>query len=91
MAELNEQQKQEYWRYNMRLTAILLAIWFVVAYLLSGVFAGELNRLTFLGFPLGYYMAAQGSLIVFVVEIAVYARLMNRLDERYGIREEGDR
>lgn len=91
MAELNEQQKQEYWRYNMRLTAILLAIWFVVAYLLSGVFADELNRLTFLGFPLGYYMAAQGSLIVFVVEIAVYARLMNRLDERYGIREEGDR
>lgn len=91
MAELNEQQKQEYWRYNMRLTAILLALWFVVAYLLAGVFADELNRLTFLGFPLGYYMAAQGSLIVFVVEIAVYARLMNRLDERYGIREEGDR
>lgn len=89
MAELTEQQKQEYWHYNVRLTAILLAIWFVVAYLLSGLFAATLNQLTFLGFPFGYYMAAQGSLIIFVIEIAIYARLMNRLDKRYGIEEGG--
>ena len=89
MAELTEQQKRDYWRYNLRLTTILLVIWFVVAYLLSGLFAGALNRFSFLGFPLGYYMAAQGSLVVFVVEIAVYARLMNRKDLEYGIREEG--
>jgi len=42
-----------------------------------------------LGFPLGYYMAAQGSLAIFVIEIAVYAYLMNKLDLKYGIREEG--
>jgi putative solute:sodium symporter small subunit len=42
-----------------------------------------------LGFPLGYYMAAQGSLAIFVIEIAVYAYLMNNLDRKYGIREEG--
>ncbi|HSF40699.1 MAG TPA: DUF4212 domain-containing protein [Thermoanaerobaculia bacterium] len=88
MSELTPQQKQEYWRYNIRLTTILLVIWFVVAYLLAGIFAGALNNFSFLGFPLGYYMAAQGSLIIFVIEIALYARLMNRLDERYGIREE---
>jgi putative solute:sodium symporter small subunit len=91
MSELTEQQKKEYWSYNLRLTTILLVIWFVVAYLLAGVFAGALNRFSFLGFPLGYYMAAQGSLIVFVVEIAVYARLMNRKDLEYGIREEGEK
>ena len=91
MSELTEQQKKEYWSYNLRLTTILLVIWFVVAYLLSGLFAGALNKVSFLGFPLGYYMAAQGSLIVFVVEIAVYARLMNRKDREYGIREESER
>jgi putative solute:sodium symporter small subunit len=90
MAEhLTPEQKREYWNYNLRLVTILLVIWFVTAYLISGLFAGALNRYYFLGFPLGYYMAAQGSLIIFVIEIAVYARLMNRKDIEYGIREEG--
>jgi putative solute:sodium symporter small subunit len=87
--ELTERQKEDYWRYNVRLTTILLAIWFVVTFLISGLWAGYLNHITILGFPLGYYMAAQGSLAIFVIEIAVYARLMNRKDEEYGIREEG--
>lgn len=88
MSELTPEQKESYWRYNSRLTWTLLSIWFVVAYLLGGVFAGSLNHIVFLGFPLGYYIAAQGSLIVFVIEIAVYARLMNKKDLEYGIREE---
>ena len=89
MEELTEQQKQDYWRYNVILTAVLLAIWFVVTYIISGVLAGVFNQAAFLGFPLGYYMAAQGSLAIFVIEIAVYAYLMNKRDVRYGIREEG--
>ena len=88
MSELTEQQKKDYWRYNLRLMVILMAIWFVVGYLLSGLWAAELNKVSFLGFPFGYYMAAQGSLIVFVIEIAVYARLMNKKDLEYGIYEE---
>jgi putative solute:sodium symporter small subunit len=87
--ELTERQKAEYWRYNLTLTTILLVIWFVVTYIISGVMAGWLNQFTFLGFPMGYYMAAQGSLAIFVVEIAVYAHLMNKKDVEYGIREEG--
>ncbi len=86
---LTEEQKHEYWRYNLRLVTILLVIWFVTAYLISGLLAGELNKFTFLGFPFGYYMAAQGSLAIFVIEIAIYARLMNKKDLDYGIREEG--
>ena len=87
--ELTEQQKQAYWRYNVTLTTVLLVIWFVVTFIISGVMAGRLNNYTILGFPLGYYMAAQGSLAIFVIEIAVYAYLMNKRDEEYGIREEG--
>ena len=89
MADLSEQQRQEYWRYNVRLTTILLIIWFVVTYIISGLMAGWLNQFSIIGFPLGYYMAAQGSLAIFVIEIAVYAKLMNGKDEEYGIREEG--
>jgi putative solute:sodium symporter small subunit len=87
--ELTEQQKDAYWRYNVRLTTTLLIIWFVVTFIISGLLAGWLNNFTILGFPLGYYMAAQGSLAIFVLEIAVYAYLMNKKDEEYGIREEG--
>jgi putative solute:sodium symporter small subunit len=87
MADLTEKQKQEYWRYNVRLTTILLIIWFVVTYIISGIMAGWLNQFSIIGFPLGYYMAAQGSLAIFVIEIAVYALLMNKKDLEYGIIE----
>ena len=89
MAELSEDQKKSYWRYNITLTTVLLIIWFVVTYLISGLWAASLNQFSFIGFPLGYYMAAQGSLAIFVIEIAVYAWLMNKLDIKYGFREEG--
>jgi putative solute:sodium symporter small subunit len=89
MAQLTQEQRESYWRYNVRLTAILLVIWFIVAYVLGGLLAGELNRIVILGFPLGYYVAAQGALAVFVIEIWVYAILMNKKDLEYGIREEG--
>ena len=89
MADLTEEQKKSYWRYNVKLTIVLLVIWFVVTYLISGLWAGWLNQFSFLGFPLGYYMAAQGSLAIFVIEIAGYAYLMNKHDLKYGIREEG--
>jgi putative solute:sodium symporter small subunit len=90
MADLTEEQRKSYWRYNIRLTTILLVIWFVVTYLISGLWAGWLNQFSFIGFPLGYYMAAQGSLAIFVIEIAVYAYLMNKLDTEYGIDEGGE-
>ena len=88
MAELTQEQRESYWKYNIKLTTTLLVIWFVVTYLLGGVFAGALNEIVILGFPLGYYMAAQGSLAIFVIEIALYAKLMNAKDLEYGIREE---
>ena len=89
MADLTESQKEAYWRYNITLTTILLIVWFVVTYIISGLMAGWLNQFTVIGFPLGYYMAAQGSLAIFVIEIAVYAWLMNRKDLEFGIQEEG--
>ena len=88
MSDLTAEQKESYWKYNIRLTTILLVIWFVVTYLFGGLWAGALNEIVVLGFPLGYWVAAQGSLAVFVIEIYVYARLMNKLDLEYGIHED---
>jgi putative solute:sodium symporter small subunit len=81
------ERHREYWRKNVRLTAILLAIWFVVTFVVS-FYARELNAITMFGWPLGFYMGAQGSLIVYVVIIFYYARYMNNLDIEYGVAEE---
>ena len=82
------QKHREYWRKNLVITAILLSIWFVVTFV-EAWFARELNQVSFMGFPLGFYMSAQGSLIVYVVLIGVYAWYMNRLDKEYEV-DEGD-
>ncbi|MBI3899964.1 MAG: DUF4212 domain-containing protein [Gammaproteobacteria bacterium] len=81
------ERHHQYWQRNLKITAILLAIWFVVTYVV-GFYARELNEITVLGFPLGFYMAAQGALIVYVVLIFYYAHYMNRLDREYGVAEE---
>jgi len=86
--ELSEKHHQ-YWRRNLALTAVLLFIWFVVTFV-EGWYARELNALTFLGFPLGFYMSAQGSLVVYVVLIWIYARYMDKLDIEYGVQEGED-
>ncbi len=79
---------REYWRRNVKLTIVLLAIWFVVTYVI-GYFAREINSITFFGFPLGFYMGAQGALVIYVVIIFYYAKVMNRRDNEYGVAEEG--
>jgi putative solute:sodium symporter small subunit len=76
----------EYWRRNLVITAVLMVIWFIVTFV-EGWYARELNNFSFLGFPLGFYMSAQGSLIVYVVIIWFYARYMNKLDIEYGVDE----
>jgi putative solute:sodium symporter small subunit len=74
----------QYWKANINIITILLIIWFAVAYI-PPLFIHQLNQIVIAGFPLGYYMGSQGSLIVFVLEIFFYAWYMNRLDEEYGL------
>jgi putative solute:sodium symporter small subunit len=83
------ERHREYWRKNLTITAILLVVWFIVTFVV-GWYARELNGVTFLGFPLGFYMSAQGSLIVYVVIIGIYARYMNNLDRVYDVQEGED-
>ncbi len=84
---VEKERLEAYWQENKRLTWLILVIWFIVTYV-AAFFAQELNSITIFGFPLGYYMGAQGSLIVFVILIFVYAARMNKLDKKYGVAEE---
>ena len=78
--------QQDYWSKNLRITGVLLAIWFVVTYVV-GYFARDLN-FTFFGWPFSFWVGAQGALIVYVIIIWYYARTMNRLDQEHGVAEE---
>lgn len=84
---VDKSKLEAYWNENKKLTWITLIIWFVVTYVCA-FFAAELNTIRILGFPLGYYMGAQGSLVVFVILIFNYAAKMNKLDKKYGVEEE---
>ncbi|HPU52652.1 MAG TPA: DUF4212 domain-containing protein [Burkholderiaceae bacterium] len=77
-----------YWHKNLRLTAVLMIIWFAVTFVMP-YFARDLN-FDFFGWPFSFYMAAQGSLVVYVVITWYYARRMNQLDHEFGLDEEGD-
>lgn len=79
-----EERARLYWRENQRLIIILLVIWFAVSYV-PVLFINQLNNIVIAGFPLGYYMGSQGSLIVFVIQIFYYAYAMNKLDQKYGL------
>ena len=84
----NKEMLQNYWKRNISLTLSLLAVWFVVGYIISIILAPWLNNFTFLGAPLGFWMAQNGAIYVFVLLILIYALRMNRLDEEFGVEEE---
>jgi putative solute:sodium symporter small subunit len=84
---MDDAQRREYWRRNLRLMGVLLTIWALVSYGAGILFVEPLNNISFMGFPLGFWFAQQGSIIVFVILIAVYVWRMDKLDAEYGIDE----
>ncbi len=85
---LSERHRRAYWRKNLIFVTALLTIWFIVSFVLSIVFVDDLNEIRMGGFRLGFWMAQQGSLYIFVILIFVYVWLMNRLDRAYGLEEQ---
>jgi putative solute:sodium symporter small subunit len=84
---MDENQRQEYWRKNLRLMAVLLTIWALVSFGAGIIFVEPLNNFEFLGVPLGFWFAQQGSILTFIVLIAVYVWRMDKIDADYGIDE----
>lgn len=84
---MDDASRQAYWRSNLRLMAVLLTIWALVSFGAGIVFVEPLNEIVIAGFPLGFWFSQQGSIITFVVLIAVYVWQMDKLDAEYGVDE----
>jgi putative solute:sodium symporter small subunit len=80
--------QRDYWKANLRLVGLCLAIWFVVSFGFGILFVDFFNRFSLGGYPLGFWFATQGSIYVFVALIFFYAWRMNRLDRKFGLHED---
>ncbi len=83
----DKSQQALHWEKTRNLMFVHLTIWFIFSFVVHW-FAAALNHITFIGFPLGFYMAAQGSLIVFVVQIFVFNKQQEKIDTTYGMAED---
>jgi len=85
-----EALRRAYWRSNLTILGILLAIWFLVSFGCGILWVDQLDaiRIPGTGFKLGFWMAQQGSIYVFVILIWTYVWLMNRMDRKFAAHEE---
>lgn len=85
--KLDTAQMQKYWTKTSTLMWTIFTLWIFFSFV-APLFAVQLNTVRFLGFPLGFYMAAQGSLIAFVVLCVWNAVAQNKIDEEFGVQED---
>lgn len=76
-----------HWGATSRLMWIALAIWAFFSFVIH-FFVNSLNSIVVLGFPLGFWFAAQGSLVVFVVLLFWFASAQDKIDRDHGVAEE---
>lgn len=77
-----------YWRASLKIVFGLLVVWFSVSFGCGILFKESLDKFSIGGAPFGFWMAQQGSIIVFVILLITYAFLMNNLDKKHGYDEE---
>jgi putative solute:sodium symporter small subunit len=91
MAQPTSANDEAHWRKTTNLMLMHLGVWFFFGYIIH-MFVKPLNNIVIpvLDFPLGFYMAAQGSLIVFVVQLFLFAKQQNKIDREFGVAEEDE-
>ncbi len=82
------ENRRAHWRANLRLLASLLVLWASVSFGCGIFLADTLDNIRIGGFKLGFWMAQQGSIYVFVAIIAYYVWRMNKLDRQYDVHED---
>lgn len=87
MAENNGESRAQHWAKTRNLTVLVLIIWAIFAFVVPA-FAKDLNELSFLGFPLGYYFCVQGSLLIFVLLIFFQNWRQDSIDDEFGVGDE---
>ena len=82
--------KQAYWKANIRLMLVLLAIWFTVSFGFGILLVEQLNEIPFFGFKLGFWWAQQGSIYVFIGLIFFYTYKMKKIDRQFGVSDDDE-
>ncbi|MGK7905426.1 MAG: DUF4212 domain-containing protein [Hormoscilla sp.] len=80
---MNESKRRAYWRANTDLIRNLLIVWALVSLGCSILLVEPLNAVRLGGVPLGFWMAQQGSIFVFVSLIFIYAIQMDKIERKY--------
>ena len=83
---MNNENHRAYWRKNVALIRNLLIVWALVSLVFSILLVEPLNTIRFFGVPFGFWMAQQGSSLVFVALIFIYAVQMDKLDREHNIK-----
>ena len=81
---------QDYWKANIRLMLVLLAIWFTVSFGFGILLVDQLNQIPFFGFKFGFWWAQQGSIYVFIGLIFFYAYKMKKIDRQFGVSDDDE-
>ncbi|MCC5933833.1 MAG: DUF4212 domain-containing protein [Candidatus Cyclonatronum sp.] len=84
----HKEMAKAYWKKNLTYVGGLLFIWFMASFGAGILFVDYLDNFTLGGFPLGFWFAQQGSMYIFVIVIAAYMVLMNKLDKEFGFDEQ---
>ena len=82
-----DQGADRYWQRTSTLMWTMFALWVFFGFVVH-FFVGSLNQFNILGFPLGFYMAAQGSLIAFVAMLFIFAKRQDTIDRDEGVAED---
>ncbi len=91
---MSDDRAHQYWKSNIKIVLSLLSVWFFVSFVCGILIVDFLDTIRIGGFKLGFWIAQQGSIFVFVVLIFVYIRLMDKLDDEYNLgtaTEDGDK
>ncbi|MFT4861461.1 MAG: putative solute:sodium symporter small subunit [Pseudohongiellaceae bacterium] len=80
---MSDQHAKSYWKSNLTIVLSLLTIWFFISFVCGILFVDYLDNFRFGGFKLGFWIAQQGSIVVFLILVVAYIWLMDRLDNKY--------
>ncbi len=85
---MDQEKAEAYWKANLKVIYITLAIWALVSYGFGIILAPWLNNFSVGQIPMGFWWAMQGSMYVFIILIFVYSKIMDKIDKEYGVHEE---
>ena len=82
---MSDNNAQSYWKSNIKIVITLLSVWFFISFGCGILLVDALDNIRFGGFKLGFWIAQQGSIFVFVALIYIYIYFMDKLDAKYNL------